>query len=324
MGISLQESGLERSRCQRYAADTVGGQGQGSEGMAIMKMTVAIRVSALVGLGFLAASCAQTTPAPSLMSSLAPTLDADASLAPPQAAGYLFSGESFAGDLQFVETDGQARALYAHAVDGAPTLNVELRPDPNWLSDGVRRFEGVSDRGMPISVEMEAGACRTGGQGYGRFVSVQAGTLTYEGCAQETGPYVSWSEGLARHLPKVEACMLASQTSSMAFVRGAGRVQVLHVEEASDSTIVRMRFGESGRWDCTLNEQRASWRIVGDTAPVRMTEADPVFILGEMPAAGEACYVYERVRNAEGEDVGALGYDACLAGPVAMLEPGSR
>lgn len=292
--------------------------------MAGTRLTNALRLSALTAMALVAASCAQTTATPDLITTLAPTLESDAPLAPPQAAGYLFSGDRFAGDFQFVEADGQARALYAHAVDGAPTLHVELRPDPNWLSDGVRRFEGVSDRGMAVRIEMEAGACRAGGQGYGRFVSVQAGRLTYEGCAQETGPYVSWSEGLVHHLPKVEACMAASQTSSMAFVRGAGRVQVLHVEDEGDETVVRMRFGESGRWDCTLSGQRASWRIVGDSAPNRMSEADPVFILGAMPDAGEACYVYERVRNADGEEIGALGYDACLSGPLAMLEPGLR
>lgn len=282
---------------------------------------------ARIGAGLCAlalAACAQTA-SPG-------ALDVQAGLAAPSAtglaaasapaAGFALSGASFAGDLRFSDATGAARAVYVHAVDNAPTLTAELRPERNWLSDGVQRFEGVSDRGVPVTVELEAGPCQTGGRTYGRFATVYAGRLSYDGCAGETGPHISWADGLADHLPAIRQCLEASQRSSMAFVRGAGRAQVLHARTGPDGAVVRMRFGESGRWDCTLSARGADWRVASDAAPARPGEGDPVFFPGALPPSGEACYVFERVRNAAGETLGALGYDACASGPLASLAPG--
>jgi len=279
----------------------------------------------IAGAAALLVSACATTPAPMAAPSLSTDLNPMASTlsagGAPAAAGYMLSGSQFAGDLRFVDADGhQARAMYAHAVDGGPTVHAELRPDRNWLSDGVRRFTGQSDRGVPITLELEAGPCHLGGRTFGRFVAVFTGRLAYEGCAEETGPQVSWSENLPQYLPMIDACMAATQTSSMAFVRGAGRMQVLHVHNQSDAPVVRMRFGDSGRWDCMLDGARASWRVVSDTAPERPSEADPVYFPGVMPDTGEACYVFERVRDDAGETLGALGYDACLGGSMAQLD----
>ena len=38
----------------------------------------------------------------------------------------------------------------------------------------------------------------------------------------------------------------------------------------------------------------------------------------ELPARGEACYIYETVREANGTLIGAFGYDSC-AGPRAPV-----
>jgi hypothetical protein len=295
-----------------------------------------VRYAGFVGLALLATACSQTVSSPSVpMASfsapsepriLAPT----PSLAPRErpgaepVSGYEIDGDGFYGDLHFLEEDGVVRALYAHAVEGDVTVHADLRPESHWLSDGVRRFEGYDEDGAPVLVELEAGLCQHNDRRYGRFARIETQAGAYSGCASEIGPQPSWTDALPRYLPIIRTCLDQSQSSSMAFVRGAGRAQVLHVQATGPDAVVRMRFGESGRWDCTLEGEQARWRVVSDDAPVRPGEGDPVFILNAMPEAGEACAVYERVVGEDGETLGALGYDACLSGPMAQLEPGLR
>ena len=297
---------------------------------------LSVRYAGLFGLAMLASACSQTlAPPPAPMSSFSaatePSFTAPSpSLAPRNrpggapVSGYEIDGAGFYGDLHFLESEGAVRAVYAHAVEGDVTLHAELRPESQWLSDGVRRFEGYAETGDAVTVELEAGVCTLNGRSYGRFAHVQTASGAFEGCATEVGPQPSWSDALPRYLPMIRACLDQSQSSSMAFVRGAGRAQVLHVQETGPEAVVRMRFGESGRWDCTLERGQARWRVVSNDAPVRPGEGDPVFILDAMPEAGEACAVYERVVGETGETLGALGYDACLSGPLAQLEPGLR
>ncbi len=295
-----------------------------------------VRFAGLFGLVLMASACSQTLPPPpSPMANFgAPTesriFAPTPSLAPdtrPDAeptSGYEIDGAGFYGDLHFLEADGAVRAVYAHAVEGDVTVYAELRPDSQWLSDGVRRFEGYAEDGAAITIELEAGVCEVNDRQYGRFAHIETEGGAYQGCASEIGPQPSWSDELPRYLPLIRTCLDQSQSSSMAFVRGAGRAQVLHVAATGPDAVVRMRFGESGRWDCTLENGQARWRVVSDDAPAREGEADPVFILNVMPEAGEACAVYERVVDQTGETLGALGYDACLSGPMAQLEPGLR
>lgn len=295
-----------------------------------------VRYAGLFGLILGLSACSQTLPPPpspitgfddmeaSRPFAPAPSLAPDTRPNGEPTSGYEIDGAGFYGDLHLLEADGAVRVMYAHAVEGDVTLHAELSPESQWLHDGVRRFEGFDDEGGAVTVELEAGLCERAGRSYGRFAHIETEAGVYEGCATEIGPQPSWSDALPRYLPMIRTCLDQSQSSSMAFVRGAGRTQVLHVEETGANAVVRMRFGESGRWDCALENGQVRWSVVSPQAPARPGEADPVFIVNAMPEAGEACAVYERVVDEEGEMLGALGYDACMSGAMARLEPGLR
>lgn len=309
-----------------------GGQGQGD---GIMRRLF-VRYAGILGLVLGLSACSQTLPPPpspfsgfddmeaSRPFAPAPSLAPDTRPNSEPTSGYEIDGDGFYGDLHFLEAHGSVHAVYAHAVEGDVTLHAELRPESPWLRDGVRRFEGHDDNGAAVTVELEAGVCEHNGRSYGRFALIQTEAGEYRGCASEIGPQPSWSDALPSYLPMIQTCLEQSRSSSMAFVRGAGRAQVLHAEKSGAAGVVRMRFGESGRWDCALENGQARWRVVSDEAPMRQGEGDPVFILNAMPEDGEACAIYERVVDQDGQVLGALGYDACLTGPMASLEPGLR
>jgi hypothetical protein len=289
----------------------------------------------LCGLALLLTACAQTSQsALSSSASFAPSTGREAAPSPSLApsdrrgdiprSGYQIDGAGFYGDLHYLEEGDRVRAVYAHAVEGEVTRHADLRPEAAWLHDGVRRFEGRDEDGATMTVELEAGVCRMNGRVYARFARIEAADGSYEGCAAEIGPHVSWSEALPRYLPLIRTCLDESRASSMTFVRGAGRAQVLHVTDHGETPVVRMRFGDSGRWDCVLENEAARWRVVAEDAPLQPGEADPFFIVDAVPEAGEACAVYERVLSESGETLGALGYDVCQSGAVALLAPGAR
>lgn len=288
--------------------------------------------ASLCGLALFLTACTQTSqsalsPVAGFASSTLEPAAPSPSLAPSDRpgdvprSGYQIDGEGFYGDLHYLEEGDRLRAVYAHAVEGDVTRHADLRPEAAWLHDGVRRFEGQDEDGAAMRVELEAGVCRVNGRVYARSARIEADSGSYEGCAAEIGPYVSWSEALPRYLPLIRACLDESRASSMTFVRGAGRAQVLHVSDHGETPVVRMRFGESGRWDCVLENDTAQWRVVSEGAPIQPGEADPFFIVDAVPEAGEACAVYEHVLSEDGEILGALGYDVCQSGPVAVLQP---
>ncbi|MFP4519093.1 MAG: hypothetical protein ACLFQ5_06535 [Oceanicaulis sp.] len=254
------------------------------------------------------------TAAPAAAASTAGTASNAAVSAAP---GYALAGASFSGLIEFEDQAGRPLILYQHAVDGAPNLVAELDPARNWLSDGVRRFEGVSDRGVPVSVELVSGACRANGRTYARFARVQAGRLSYEGCARETGPSVRWSEQLPRYAEPIAACLDAARQTAMATVRAAGPARILHARNEAGAPVIRFQFGETGRWDCRAEPRRPQWRVVADAAPALPGEGDPVYAPGAPPEAGEGCYLWEQVRGPDGGVIGALGEDVCASGTGA-------
>jgi len=236
-----------------------------------------------------------------------------------EAGGFQINGADFAGDLVFEEREGRALAVYRHAVDGAATLVADMALDEAWLVDGVRRFEGVSDRGVEISIELVSGPCEAAGRLHARFATVSAGRLVYDGCAREVGPTLSWTESLPRYFSAIEACETQGRQSSMAFARRGGAA-VVHARSEGGAAVIRYRYGDSGRWECRVEAGRASWSILPDSAGERPGEGAPVFIPGRAPAAGDGCYLYERVETEDGALLGALGHDVCAPG-FALAEP---
>ncbi|MEQ8406421.1 MAG: hypothetical protein RKE49_15095 [Oceanicaulis sp.] len=285
------------------------------------RFNLVIRFAALGGVLSLAACTAGGPPAAIDVSQgfAAPAQSSGAASAAAVSAlpGYALAGTAFSGLLEFEEQEGRPLILYQHAVDGAPTLVAELDPAPNWLSDGVRRFEGLSDRGVAVSVELVSGVCEAGGRTYSRFARVQAGRLSYEGCARETGPSVRWSEALPRFTAPIKACLEASQASAVAALRAGGPARVLHARSESGTPVIRFQFGETGRWDCRAEAPRPQWSVVADAAPKLAGEGDPVYAPGRPPEAGQGCYLWEHVRGPDGAVIGALGEDVCATGAGA-------
>ncbi len=234
----------------------------------------------------------------------------------PEAAGFQINGDTFSGDLVFEERDGRVVALYRHAVDGAEMLVADLDTDPAFLVDGVRRFAGLSDRGVELIVEMTSGPCQASGRMHARFATVTAGRLVYEGCAKEVGPVLSWTEDLPRYFTAINACERDGNQSSMTFARRGGGA-VVHARTEGNSSVIRYQYGESGRWECSVEGGRVNWSIVSETARALPGEGAPRFIPGRMPDAGEGCYLYERVETLDGALLGALAYDVCAPGFAA-------
>ncbi len=278
---------------------------------------------ALAGsIATLVAACSATTsPAPTSGFQIAEPAPAAEIPAPPETAGFQINGESFAGDLIFEDRDGRVVALYRHAVDGAETLVADLETDPAFLVDGVRRFSGLSDRGVDLTVEMVSGPCQAGGRLHARFATVSVGRLVFDGCAREVGPVTSWSEELPRYFSAIEACETAGNQSSMAFARRGGGA-VVHARTQGQTAVIRYHYGESGRWECRVDNGRATWSIVPETAGPQPGEGAPRFIPGRIPSAGEGCYLYERVETEDGDVLGALAHDVCT--PGFALAPNTR
>ena len=274
---------------------------------------------AIASLAALAAGCAATPPRSAVSADHAEPGAAPVTASPAPSArraeppGYQINGDTFSGDLVFEDRGGRPVVTYRHAVDGAPMVIAELDLEANWLSDGVQRFEGVSDRGVAMQVALVSGPCRAAGRVHARFARVQAGRTVYEGCARETGPVISWSERLPSFLDAVQACERDAATSSMAFVRRGGG-HVIHARSEGGVEVLRYRFGENGRWDCAVSDTRVNWSVVAESAPALAGEGDPIFAPGRMPQAGDGCYLYERVQARDGALIGALGLDVCSSG----------
>ena len=235
--------------------------------------------------------------------------------------GFELVGDSFTGDITYEDEGGQLAVYYEHRVQGAPSVSGDLAIHEPWLEEGKRLFEGETYSGLSLKVEMEAGPCRAGDQVYSHFADVQAGRLSYQACARETGPVESWSETLFAHLPEIQSCHRAASVRSVAYLRGAGERQVTHVRAEGPDVIVRFEYPDAGRIDCVVEldqndraEPFIAWNVVLDGEPYLPGEGAPVFVLGSLPPSGSACYQWERVRDENGALIGALGHDVCASG----------
>ncbi|WP_019959872.1 hypothetical protein [Woodsholea maritima] len=294
----------------------------------------------LIGLGLVVAGCASDDV---MEPELIPTsfIESGASTSAPVrrstssrssiVGGYELIGENFTADITYEDEGDKLAVYYEHRVPGARPLLGDLEMHRPWISEGKRTFDGESYSGLDLKVEMEAGPCRTGGQTFSHFANVQAGRLRYQACAKETGPSESWSEEIFTYLPAIEACQRAAAVRSIAYLRGAGERQVTHVRRDGADVVVRFAYPDAGRMDCVVQdgvrdsqEPFIEWTVVLDGEPALDGEGTPVFVLGEMPQNGTACYQWERVRDETGALIGALGHDACGSGTQEIALGGSR
>lgn len=231
-------------------------------------------------------------------------------------AGYALTGRNFDAALIYEERRGRAIITYSHQVAGAPQITAELDLGEPWMAGGVRRFQGVSDQGLDVSVSMYSGPCAAGQGEFSRFAEISIGRVSYEGCARETGPVQRWTELLPGALPLVQTCQDDTRAGTVAFAR-QGTARITHARVEDGQTVLRYQFGSRGRWDCRQGRSGTDWTIVPDTAAALTGEGNPIFVVGDVPAAGDACFLYERFVDADGAVLGAIGEDACYGGSSA-------
>lgn len=280
-------------------------------------------ITLLAGLSVLMAglsACAPTTSG-GLQSAFSP-MPAGPDFTPrepsrPELSGYIAEGPGFMLEMVFDEApDGGVEIDTIIDTGAARLLRPRLAMAEPWLADGVQRYEGRLDRIGEITLTLESGPCAIGDIRYGLFASLVTGGRAREGCAREIGPHVRWTHEIGEFLPAIEACRADSAVSSLAHVRGAGERRVSLAYRDGGSEIVRFEYPGNGRFDCTHADGLVRWRAVSDHEPALPGEADPYFLPGRMPEAGEGCFLYERVRDADGRIIGALAHDGCAVAPV--------
>lgn len=271
--------------------------------------TITLMAGFIILLAGLSA-CAPTTSG-GLQSAFSP-MQAGPGFAPrepsrPELAGFIAEGPGFAAELAFDEGPDGAVEIDAMIDTGAALIwQPRLVMAEPWLAGGVQRYEGRLDRVGAIALTLQAGPCAIGDIRYGLFAALDMGGQAYEGCARETGPHVRWTHEIGDFLPHIDAC-LANGT-------GARRVSLVYRD--GEAVIVRFDDASTGRRDCASTSAGVEWQPVDRSAPRLPGEADPYFLPGDMPADGEGCFLYERVRDPQGETLGALAHDGCAVTPV--------
>ncbi|MEC9250705.1 MAG: hypothetical protein VX501_08650 [Pseudomonadota bacterium] len=224
--------------------------------------------------------------------------------------GYqLASDDGWQGDLAFEEDSGVLSVVFT-MTDGT---EAELRVGMPYLEDGVRRYHGSTIDGLDVFVELQAGPCEQGGDTLTHFAMVEIGSNALEGCGLERAEIDRWSNYLMDFLPAIDTCLgelgARAQHVSLAYSQPGG------------NTGVRLVDQDGATWECTTREDDTAINSIRqlNAADALLGEGDPVFVRSRMPAFGDACYVYESVRLADGALVGALGYDTCDSVPMASL-----
>lgn len=264
--------------------------------------------AACAPLGVLAACASAPAPAGAAPSGAEPAVSRSAPRGPAFAGddrpGYVFVGEDWRGRIVFGQPGADAALEYAHAVRGVEVAAGELDFGAPWLAGGVRRFTGETPDGAQIEIAMTAGPCETAGESGGHFVQVRLAAARYAGCAREIGPSPLWSASIGALLPAIEACRHELD---------AFDAVVLHAAIKEEAARVRLRAPNGARFDCAAEAGGAQPQIhyVTPSMPALPGEGDPVFIPFEIPDAGEACRLYERVEDGQGRLLGALGHESC-------------
>ena len=223
--------------------------------------------------------------------------------------GYRLAGADWHGRMVFESVGGEARVDFD--LDGVESGadRAELLIALPYLAGGVRRYTGTTDAGREVFVELQAGPCDNAEGGTDPyFATVRLGASEMSGCAMEVAPVDRWSNYLAEYLPAIDAC-LAEMSGDAAHVSLAYTL-------AGGATGIRLVDLDGASWECATREEGArvnSLRPIGPADAV-LGEGDPIFVRSAMPDAASSCYVFESVRGADGDLIGALGYDACDAG----------
>lgn len=258
--------------------------------------------------GIVLTACATTSPGGNLASSAFDYAPARSNELPDSHFGYALVGEAgWDGQMTYAPAGEDVVVEFSSNADGAHQL-AELAMEEPYLNGGVRRFTGATAAGADIFVMLQAGPCDGGAHTY--FATLVIGGSRHTGCASETAANDRWTNYLSDWMPAIDLCVneLRHQAD-----------HVTYAYSTASGTAVRLADHSGNRWECVTVEDRRINAVRPLTAvDVMFGEADPIFVRSEMPAQGDACYVYESVRTAEGGLIGAFGYDSCV-GPRAPV-----
>jgi hypothetical protein len=253
-------------------------------------------------------ACATTSPGGGLASSAFDYEPARSTDLPDNHFGYEMSGEGGWQGAMVYEPSGETINVAFDFNGSGMAANANLDIEEPYLNEGVRRFTGETAGGEEVFVMLQAGPCNDGADSY--FATLVIAGERYRGCASENATNDRWSNYLADWMPAIDLCVdeLHNQADHVTFAYST-----------SSGTAVRLADHSGNRWECvTVGDRRVNAVVPLNAVDVMLGEGDPIFVRSEMPAQGDACYVYESVRQANGTLIGAFGYDSC-AGPRAPV-----
>ena len=253
-------------------------------------------------------ACATTGPGGNLASNAFDYAPQRSAELPDHHFGYVLSSDAGWDGAMIYRSTAQSIDVDFTFSDSGEDVSAALDMEEPYLNEGVRRFTGQTQDGHEVFILLQAGPCGNGDQSY--FATLVIGGQRYRGCASEHAANDRWSNYLADWMPAIDLCMseLRNEADHVTFAYST-----------ASGTAVRMADYSGNRWECiTVNDARVNAVVPLTTVDVRLGEADPIFVRSELPARGEACYIYETVREANGTLIGAFGYDSC-AGPRAPV-----
>lgn len=227
--------------------------------------------------------------------------------------GYDLQGDGdWQGRLDFVDAAGGPQVDFIYASVRDDDASGELRIAMPYLDGGVRRYEGLAADGRDVAVRLQAGPCEVAGERHTHFAALRIGAIAVTGCADERAAQDRWSNYLMDFMPAIDLCLGEvgdqAQHVSLAYVmpRGTTGVRVVDVDNRT--------------WECVTRDEDSAINSLRpiDAADTLLGEGDPVFVRHAVPELGAGCYIYESVRHADGALIGAFGFDACDAAPVAL------
>ena len=225
--------------------------------------------------------------------------------------GFEIMGADYRTFMAFEDRPDEPQVYLRHELEGSDPVEAWLNFASPWMADANQRFEGETAQGTPAYVKLEAGPCEIDARGGTYFAEVHLGSLVYTGCARETGPVALWIDDLDAALSDIGIC--ESHLDRLQGVTPADletrQVTYWSGEEGRGRVIYRME--DKGRVECRISGSRPDWSGLSENDSPQRGDSDPIFIPDRVPEQGEGCYLYERVRDEDGQLIGAFGHDAC-------------
>lgn len=221
----------------------------------------------------------------------------------PYAMSALGAAPYWRANLEFYELAGELFAdLQMVMAEHDPVLT-RLRPGPDHLVNGFRRYVSADAEDVQVSAAFQAGPCMDA-DGIERsfFASIRVNDAVYNGCAREDGGQWDWSRDILTRFEEVRMCLDEVPDA-------VGAIDAYSPSE--DRTAVRVITGDQRRFECMIvnsGQRLASLREL-DVTEVHLNEGRTVF-LPDVPEANE-CQAVEQIRRPDGALMGALVHDLC-------------